>query len=248
MKNIFKPSYLIIAGLVITVILLLSVRGCGGRGEKLKAIAAENKLLKDRVEQDSITRATERIAEKDQLDRQRKETEAAKEDVKADRKLSETQSWAVRMANQLRLQYKTLKPDSAFTDYANNCDTLAAKVIEQDGQINAYKREVDETMELLNYEVVLRDSIIEKETEYSARLKADFNRQSRLLENALTIGRPRGKFLAGAGVIGNQTTFLSGAKIALAYQTKRGKQYLAGGLLMNKTIYYEATVMVPLFK
>jgi hypothetical protein len=253
MKYLKYSREIIITVAVIWIILLL-FGPCGNHkiNQEYKALKAEAKQLKDKVMADSAARERERVSEKGQMDEQRRQTEAAKADKKAaDFRLSQTQATVIQLASKLQ-PYRNQKPDSSFTtvhpDYVKNCDTLAAKVIEQDGQINAYKAEVDETMELLNYEVVLRDSVIEKEIAYSDSLRAAFNRQSGILENALTVGRPRGKLLAGAGVIGNQTTFLSGAKVSLAYQTKGGKQYQAGGLLIGNTIYYEATVMVPLFK
>jgi hypothetical protein len=249
MKYKIQSRDLIIAGLFVTVILLFFFRGCGGnKDEQMKAIVAENKLLRDKVATDSITRAAERIAEKDQLAEAHEETAKAKADVKAaDRTLSATQTRIKQLVAMIKTggpfveRVELIPEDSA-------CKELAAQVSVLNNDIDRYRTEVDETMELLNYEVLLRDSIIEKETDYSAKLKADFNRQSALLENALTIGRPRGKFLAGAGVIGNQTTFLSGAKVMAAYQTKGGKQYQGGAILMGGTVWYEAGVMVQLFK
>lgn len=239
---------IIIAVLFVTVILLFFARGCGGNDDKIKALQAEAKALKEKVAQDSITRAHQRIAENAQLAIQRQETAAAIADKKAaDKKLTATQATVLELAHRLQ-RYKNSGDTSTFTARLNNCDTLAAKVIEQDGQINDYRQQADEAVELLNYEVLLRDSVIEKEKSYSDSLRVDFNRQGQLLKTALAVGKPRGKFLAGAGVIGNQTTFLSGAKIAIAYQTKGGKQYQGGAILMGGTIWYEAGVLVTLFK
>jgi FtsZ-interacting cell division protein ZipA len=241
-----KYSGQIIIGIAVIVAILVFFGPCGNKkvSQENKVLTAENKQLKEKVRADSVTRATERIAEKSQIAAARHETAEAIADKKAaDKKLTDLQ----RRANQLAALI-TSSPEIPESSIDTACRELAAQVPALNQQVDQYRKEADEAMELLNYEVVLRDSIIEKETEYSTKLKADFNQQSRLLETALKSGKPRGKLLAGAGVIGNQTTFLSGAKIALAYQTKGGKQYQAGGILLNKTIYYEATVMVPLFK
>lgn len=245
-----KYSGQIIIAIAVIVAILVFFGPCGNRkiSQQYKQLQAENKALQDRVTADSITRANQRIAETAQIAAARTETEAAKADVKAaDKRLSATQATVVQLAHRLQ-QYKNTPDTPAFTDYANNCDTLAAKVIEQDKEINQYKAEVDEAVDLLNYEVLLRDSVIEKEKAYSDSLRVDFNRQSALLKTALSAGKPRGKLLAGAGVIGNQINPLYGAKVAIAYQTKGGKQYQVGGVLIGGTVYYEGSVLIQIFK
>jgi Sec-independent protein translocase protein TatA len=246
MDKYLKYSGQIIIGVAVIVAILVFFGPCGNKkiSQQYRNLQAENKALQEKVARDSIARNKERVAEKDQLEKQRQETAAAIADKKAaDRKLTETQGIVRRLSAQV-----LNRPGTTTVYDTAGCSELAVQAATLANQVDQYRKEVDEAVELLNYEVLLRDSVIEKEVAYSDSLRADFNRQSALLKTALAAGKPRGKLLAGAGVIGNQTTFLSGAKVAMAYQTKGGKQYQAGGLLLNKTIYYEATVMVPLFK
>lgn len=236
------------------MVLFFMIRSCaaGKQTEKFKQLQAEAKVLRDKVTADSVTRANQRIAENAQLAVQRQETAAAIADKKAaDKKVTQVQATVLQLASEVQRLKKT-PADSSFVkvhpDYVANCDTLAARIPVLNQQINDYRQQADEAVDLLNYEVLLRDSIIEKEKAYSEELRGDFNRQANALKIALRDGMPRGKFLVGAGVIGNQTTFLSGAKVSFAYQTKGGKQYQGGAILMSGTVWYEAGVMIQLFK
>jgi outer membrane murein-binding lipoprotein Lpp len=240
--NPIRDSIIIV--LIFAVVVLLFTKGCGGNSDKFKALQAEAKSLREKVAQDSITRARERVTERDKIFSAGQQTAAAiSEKHTSDKKVKELQGRVAGLANSLRLHSSvTYVIDSA------NCEELAAQSLRLSAEVDGYRKEADEAINLLNYEVLLRDSVIEKEVGYSDSLRADFNRQSTLLKTALATGKPRGKFLAGAGIIGNQTTFLSGAKVAIAYQTKGGKQYQAEGMIVRGEVYYGGSVLIQLFK
>jgi hypothetical protein len=251
--KVLKYTREIIITVAVIAIILLFFGPCGNRkiSEQNRVLQAQAKALQDKVAQDSIARINERIAEKDQKERAQKETAAAKADVlAANRKVDASQITINRLL--AKLNNLPQIPDSDMVKvhpgYVENCDSLQVVAANQQQLIDQVDKETTELVSLMNYEIQLRDSALEKEVAYSTKLREDFNRQSGILENALIQGRPRGKLLAGAGVIGNPTTFLSGAKIALAYQSKGGKQFQVGGILLGGTVYYEAGVMMQLFK
>jgi len=240
--------------LIIAVLLyILFAKPCSrDNSDKLKALAAENKALTEKVKRDSAYRVGERKGEQVERDEAERKTAAAvAEKILADRKLSETQGTVRRLVHDLAI-YRNEPIDSLSTKvnkkFVESCDSLALVAVEQSQQIDLYRKETDEAMELMNYEILLRDSALEKEVGYSDSLRADFNRQSTLLKSALQAGRPKGKLLAGAGVIGNEKTFLAGGKVMLAYQSKGGKQYQAEAMIVRGEVYYGAGVMVQLFR
>lgn len=246
MKYVAKYREPILWVTVAVLLFILFAKPCGRervlsnaedkrRADSLQSVVDAERQAKIRDDKaDSITLANAH-----------KQTVAAIEDKKAsDRTLSVTQSTVTRLAQRLQ-EYKNASGDTSFTD---TCLYLAKKVIEQDAQINDYRQQADEATELMNYEVVLRDSMIESEKAYGANLLAQFNAQATILKHALDAGKPRGRFLAGAGILGNKTNPLTGAKIAFAYQSKGGKQYQAGAAIVNKELLYEGTVLITLFK
>lgn len=240
-----KYSGQIVIAVAVIVLVLVFFGPCGNKkiNQQYKALQAEARQLRDKVTTDSITRTNQRIAENAQLAVQRQETAAAIADKKAaDKKLTETQRRMAQLSAMITNSPEI--PDNSDTA----CKELAAQIPVLNQQINDYRTQADEAVDLLNYEVLLRDSIIENEKAYSDSLRNDFNMQSVLLKRVLKESKPRGKFLAGAGVIGNQTSLLSGAKVTLAYQTKGGKQYQGGAILMGGTVWYEAGVLIQVFK
>jgi len=247
-----KYSGQIVIGIAVIVAILVFFGPCGNRkiNQQYKQLQVENKLLQEKVKSDSITRANQRIAETAQIALARKETADAKADVKAaDKKLTALQQRANDLAAVIRNT-----PVAADKPIDSNCVELAKQVPVLNAQVDQYRKESEETTELMNYEIILRDSIIEKEKEYSNELKADYGRQANALKIALQYGRPRGQFLIGAGVMGNQDKLLGGASVKAAYLTKGGKMYLYSPHLlqlpgMNKAgLFHEVGVLFNPFK
>lgn len=180
----------------------------------------------------------------------RQQAQDAVNDVKAARKeLQASKQTIYRLTARLE-QSKTDTTDivSVSSNYIEDCDSLAIVATNQQTQIDGFTEEAAEAEKLLRYETKLRDEQIEREKKYSDSLRADLSLQTAIAKRAIEIGKPRGKLLGGAGVLGNQINPLSGAKIALAYQSKGGKQYQAGAVLLGGTVYYEGSVLVQLFK
>lgn len=232
--------------LVIGVILLFFARSCEVKksNERYAALQTEAKRLQEKVKQDSINHAADHLRDSLQMMEARKETLAAQADVKAvDKKLTAAQARASQLA---AIISNSSNNSNSWVD--TTCKELAAQIPVLNERINQYRKESDEAQELMNYEVILRDSVIERERDYSAGLKAAFNAQATTLKNALEVAKPRGRLLGGVGVIGNELNPLSGTKINLAYQSKGGKQYQAGAMIIRGGVFYEAGVLITLIK
>lgn len=237
----YKPISYAVIGILIY---LAFAKPCGRdkQDERYAALQAEAKKLQDSVTNLTTKNQQDHFRDSVQMIEAHKQTLAAQADVKAaDKKLTAAQARASQLAAIINN-----RPADTPTD--TTCKELAAQIPVLNDQINQYRQQSDEAQELMNYEVILRDSVIEREREYSAGLKAAFNAQATTLKNALDAGRPRGRLLGGVGVIGNELNPLSGTKINLAYQSKGGKQYQAGAMIMSGGVFYEAGVLITLIK
>jgi hypothetical protein len=260
MKFLKYTREIIITVLLITVALLFFFRSCGGREaiDKYKALQAENKKLIDKVNQDSVTRAEERKAfVKEKLETEGKRELAVIEKTEADKKVQQQQKTIDRLAGIVRneLVLRGSFNDTAAihysvvsTAYKAACDSLPAEIDKLNFALADKDSAIKEWSEILAYEVQIRDQEIYREMNYSDSLKADFNRQTVLLKSALKLAKPRGRFLAGAGIIGNQAQPLSGASIKFAYLTKGGKMYQVSPQILQGELYYEGSVLITLFK
>jgi hypothetical protein len=260
MKALKYTREIIITALLIMVALLFFTRGCSGNEaiDKYKALTAENKRLIDKVNQDSVIRAEERKA----FAREKQETEGKRElavieKTEADKKVQQQQKTIDRLADIVRRESNSTPPiDPNNTDtltlvtleYKRSCDSLPAEIDKLNFALADKDSAIKEWSEILAYEVQIRDQEIYKEMNYSDSLKADFNRQTALLKSALKLGKPRGRFLAGAGVIGNQAQPVSGASVKFAYLTKGGKMYQVSPQILQGELYYEGSILITLFK
>jgi len=246
----------LIIGLAIMFFLM---RSCNGyKTDQYNALKQEAELLKKQVEQKEQQEKIRRYNDSLALVNARTEKEKAIADVKAiDRKLTASANTITRLTDNLAY-YKSLPVDSSFVkvhpQYVENCDSLAITTVIQQGEINEARREILETVDLMNYEVVLRDSIIEDERNHNAVLLADFNRQSALLKSALNNLKPHGQFLVGVGVMGNEQQLLGGGSLKFAYLSKGGKMYMYSPHTIKlpgmngPQVVHEVSVLLSLFK
>jgi hypothetical protein len=240
---------LLIAGLIIFVLLLL--RRCDGANKRLEKIIAANTRLNEQKKQDSLIHLAERARWEDSITHAGINSDLQVKVIQEqDKKLQASQSRISQLTAIIRNSSNNSNgSDSSFVlvspDYKQACDSLPDEIDKQNTLIADLKESNEGLQELMNYETVYRDSLIEAEQQQVAALNSTIASKDKIIEQAM---KPRGRFLAGAGLIGNQTTFLSGAKVAFAYQTGGGKQYQGGAMVMNKTLYYEGTILITLFK
>jgi hypothetical protein len=254
MKVLKYTREILILGLVLVVILMF-VKPCG-KAKQLDAygqLQEKTKSLEAKVKADSIIRAAERQAfAKEKQETEGKRLLAETEKTESDKKVQQQQKTIDRLAGIVRSSNNSSNSSnnsvSVTTEYKRACDSLPAEIDKLNIALANKDSAINEWSSILAYEIQIRDEEIYREMNYSDSLKADFNRQTTLLKSALKIAKPRGRFLAGAGVLGNHTTFLSGAKIALAYQSKGGKQYQGEAMIIRGEAYYGGTVLITLFK
>jgi hypothetical protein len=242
---------------VLLVFLFIAFRQCKGEKDKNQVIAAAARSLQVKVKADSLERAEERKAfSKVKQDAEGRRELAIVEKQEADKKVQQQQKIIDRLAGIVRNAPVVIEPANSVLvskDYKAACDSLPAQIDILNDALADKDSAINEWSDILAYEIQLRDEEIYKEMNYSDSLKADFNRQTALLKQALKTGKPRGRLLGGISVLGNENQFLSGAGVVLAYQTRGGKQYqvspkfikVPGG---NAQAYYEGTVLFTIFK
>lgn len=253
MKFLTDIKNLLIIGLIIFLIVLV-IKPCG----KEKALSQYRELKHERDSLKNViagiqkSSADQRKTDSANLSEANKKAEAAASKTRAaESRLSVTQG----KLNDLVARHNALSNqpvDSSFVSvpvgYKENCEEMAAFIPGLQAEINTYKETVAESEKLLQYEKQVSNDALEGEKKRFDSLMSAAKAQSATLDKAISAAKPRGRFLAGAGILGNQTQFISGAKIALAYQTRGGKQYQAGAAVIHKEIVYEGTVLITLFK
>jgi hypothetical protein len=261
-------NFLIVA---LLILLFIAFKQCKGTKDKHQALAAAAKSLEQKVRQDSIERAEERkafVQEKQETEGRRllAETEKSEADkvVQAQQKTIDRLAAAVRRegANVITSIEDVFVPDPnnptqkyvmVPVGYAQACDSLPAEIDKLNLALADKDSAINEWSSILAYEVQIRDEEIWKEMNYSDSLLIAFHNQRALFNQAMKIGKPRGRLLGGISVLGNQNQFLSGAGVILAYQSKGGKQYqlspkfikVPGG---SAEVFYEGAVLMTIFK
>jgi hypothetical protein len=254
-KHHQKLLWLII-GLAVMFFLM---RSCNGyKADQYNALKQQAEMLQKQVEQKEQQAKVRRMNDSVALLTANLAVVKAKADVIAvNKKLTQSAARINQLASNLDY-YRSLTVDSSFVKvhpkYIENCDSLQIAAVIQQGEINEARREILETVDLMNYEVVLRDSIIENERNHNAVLLADFNRQSALLKNALNNLKPHGQFLVGVGVMGNEQQLLGGGSLKFAYLSKGGKMYMYSPHTIKlpgmngPQVVHEVSVLLSLFK
>lgn len=150
------------------------------------------------------------------------------------------------------------KPDSSFVlvspEFKNACDSIPNKIDSQNAVIAALHDNNEGLVDLMNYEVIYRDSLIEVEQEQVKKLNNTITGKNKIIDDALKAGKPRGMFLLGVGILGNEKKFLGGASIKAAYLTKGGKMYMYSPHVMqlpgmgSPAVFHEASIFIRPFK
>lgn len=254
MKQFLSKYWERIVWLSVILAILLVFKTCNDKnGQQIEAIRTESAKLEQQHKADSIAFAIERSRWQDSIYRADINSDLQVKVIKeTEKKLQATQSTISRLTSIIQGERISFVDSSdavmVSKAYAAACDSLPAEIDKQNMVIGQLQDDNTKLVELMNYEVVYRDSLIEVGKEYIDSLRADYRRQKSLTDQAVKAGKPRGRLLGGIGLIGNEINPLSGTKINLAYQSKKGKQYQVGGLLMKGGVYYEATVLITLIK
>lgn len=235
----------------VIIFLIIVLVDCNGRNRRLEKVIAANAKLNQQRTADSINHLTERSRWQDSISHAALNSDLQVNVIKeTEKKLQASQQSINRLTAIIRRQPGPV--DSSFVlvspAYKDACDSLPDKIDSQNMVIADLKQDNEDLVDLMNYEVVLRDSLIEVEQEQIGKLNNTIAGKNKIIEDALKAGKPRGRLLGGVGLIGNQTNPLGGTKVNIAYQSKGGKQYTIGGIIMQGGVWYEAGVFITLVK
>lgn len=242
---------------VLIIVLIIALNKCKGVKDKSEALAKSARELQQKVHHDSLTRAQERK----RFDDEKKETAAQKElavieKQEADRKVVQQQRRIDQLTAIVRADVRptdTLTGVLVSKDFKDACDSLPAQIDILNLALADRDTAINSMLDLYDYEIQIRDEEIYKEMNYSDSLHKAFNVQAGLLKSAISQARPRGRLLAGLGILGNQNQFLSGFSGIIAYQSKGGKQYQVSPKFIktpgaSAEMYYEGSVLITIFK
>lgn len=244
---------------VLILFLIIALMRCNGQKNRNQELEAAGKVNEARAAKSEALRLEERkqyeVREKEAAGRRQL---AEVEKGEADNKVKQQQHTIDRLAATIRRSPQWVGMDTTglvfvSPEYKAACDSLPAEIDKLNIALANKDSAIAEWSDILAYEIQIRDEEIYKEMNYSDSLKVDFVRQTKLLRSALSQGKPRGRFLGGISILGNQNQFLSGAGVVLAYQTKGGKQYQLSPKFIKvpgseAEIYYEGTVLFTIFK
>lgn len=243
---------------ILIIVLIIALNKCKGTKDKSESLAKSARELQQKVYHDSLTRAQERKRFNDEKKEVAAEKElAAIEKNEADKKVQAQQSTIDRLAATIRQSNKqpidTTNAVLVSRAYKDACDSFPPENDKLRAQLSEKDSAINQWTDILSYEIQTRDEEIAREMAYSDSLHSAFNVQAGLLKSAISQGRPRGRLLAGLGILGNQKQFLSGFSGIIAYQTKGGKQYQVSPKFIKvpgseAEVFYEGTVLFTIFK
>jgi hypothetical protein len=253
MKQFVAKNFqtIVIVGLLVLFFILFN-RSCGGGDDKNAARESEFKQLQARYRADSIAHGKERNRWQDSIAHAGLNSDLQVKVIKeTEKKLAASQS----RINQLTAVIRNAdhSPDTTnmilvSADFKDACDSLPNEIDKLNTNIGQLQKDNTDLVDLMNYEIVYRDSLIEASDQQIGNLNNTISHKNSVIDQVLRAAKPRGRLLGGVGLIGNETQFLGGTKINIAYQSKGGKQYQVGGILMKGGVWYEASVLITLIK
>lgn len=244
---------------ILIIILLLMVvmllRNCDSQN-KAEQRAKELQRLSDRLQiahhNDSIKLSTiYQQYQRDTAAAHERVLRAQQEKQATEKKMAATQATITRLAARLRAGYdqdSTTQYVQVDQRFVEDCDSLAGQSVTLTQQINTLRKDNDDLIDLMNYEVVLRDSLIEDGRTAIDKLRADFNAQTHLFNLAVKNAKQKGRLLGGLGLMGNEVNPLWGGGVVIAYQNKNGKQYQVGVNATLLGLMYEGKILITLIK
>lgn len=246
--------------IVLVIFAIIMLMKCNGEKNRNQALELAGKALQQKV----AKAEAERLDGRKQFEDYKKDAEGKHilvtiEKQESDKKVQQQQRTIDRLAGIVR----TAPVGGAISsgagvlvtpEFKQACDSLPAQIDLLNLALADRDTAINGMIDLYSYEIQIRDEEIYKEMNYSDSLKSDFNRQTVLLKQAIKIGKPRGTFLLGVGILGNEKKFLGGASIKAAYLTKGGKMYMYSPHVMqlpgmgSPVVVHEASIFITIFK
>lgn len=246
MNNFFKLFSLVL--LIIVLVLLLS-KGCGGDAPNTDLVVKHDNLLR-KVASDSIAHEAERltydsIARVSRLER----VAIAQRLDRSEILLYQSQGTINRLAIKLK-QAKEQSFDSSFIyvspDYLSTCDSLGIVAGNQDKLLAEAKADLTSLIDLMNYEIALRDSAIKDDSADIAELRADFNAQTHFFNLAVKKSKPRTKVYAGVSALGNNINPFGGGEVSGMLVTKKDQAFELAAGFFGKEWYGRVGVKIKI--
>lgn len=242
MNNFWK----IFCGLLLILVLVLWLtKGCGGGAPNNDLVVQHDNLLR-KVARDSIDREAERrtydsIARVSRLER----VAIAQRLNRSEILLYQSQGTINRLT--IKLQQAKEQPfDSSFIyvspDYITACDSLGVVAGNQDKLLAEAKDDMTSLIDLMNYEINIRDSAIARDTAAYNELRADFNAQTHFFNLAIKKAKPRTKVYAGVSALGNNVNPFGGGEVSGMLVNKKDQAFELGAGFMGANWYARAGV------
>lgn len=237
--------------------LIIALMKCNGSNKKLDAL--QGQLADTKKEKKKIVYSLDSIFKKHSADSATWAGEkqlAVIETKEADNKVKQQQKRIDQLVAVIRNQPE--RPDSSTMvlvtpQFKEACEELPAEIDKLNKVIAEKDTAINEWSGLLAHEVQERDNTIESLRIEINKGKRLYDGLEKIAETAIARARPRGRFMGGISVMGNQQQFVSGAGPVFAYLTKGGKQYQAAAKFIKvpgaeAELYYEGSVLFTIFK
>lgn len=131
------------------------------------------------------------------------------------------------------------KPDSTWVQvsprFKEGCDSLRRENLTMNYRITQYEQDNLAHVDALNYEIRLRDSIIQKERAFNAQFRRQLDACIALGRKQESAGRPRTQLYGGIAAWGNQVSPLGGGEINVALKTRNDAIYELKGAYISNT-------------
>lgn len=242
---------------VLIVFLIIALMKCNGSNKKVDAL--QGQLAVNKKEKQKIAYSLDSIFKKHAADSATWAGEkqlAVIETKEADTKVKQQQKRIDQLVAVIRNEPE--KPDSSTMvlvtpAFKEACEDLPAEIDKLNRAIAEKDTAINEWSGLLAHEVQERDNTIESLRIEINKGKRLYDGLEKIAETAIARSKPRGRFMGGISILGNQNQFLSGAGVVLAYQTKGGKQYQVSPKFIKvpgteAEVYYEGTVLFTIFR
>jgi hypothetical protein len=154
------------------------------------------------------------------------------------RSLAESQNHVQRLSDKIEAAKKE-KPNDSWVavspNYVEGCDSLRVAAIGQNTRINEAEQENAKTVELMDYEIGIRDVALHNRDAFNKALTRQLDSCHLKVKGA--VNQQRTQVYAGVGMLGNKINPLAGGQVNVSLKTKGNKIYEVTGAAVGNTWY-----------
>ncbi len=155
------------------------------------------------------------------------------------RSLIESQNTVQRLASKID-QAKKEKPNASWVavspNYVEGCDSLKIVAINQQVRINEAEEGNAKVVQLMDYEINLRDTAIQHRDQFNAAMIKQLDTCHTKLDSTIS-SKKRNQVYAGVGMFGNKINPIAGGQVNVSLKTKGDKIYEVTGAQLGKMWY-----------